>query len=123
MRVRTKKPEAKSLAPVISKKKAVRVKKTGRGASLLSEAAGKALEENSGKITKSLVDSAIKGNASSAKLLVSLAERSPNDKKEKTKRQSRSLARKLATEPEWSDEDTGIRSPTIATSQITAVCK
>jgi hypothetical protein len=85
-------------------KKAAEKKATGRGASMLNEAAGKTLEENSSKIAKSLLKSTLEGNASSARLLMSLAEGPADSEKAGMKRQIRSIAKKLAAEPEWSGE-------------------
>lgn len=71
---------------------------------MLNEAAGKTLEENSSKIAKSLLKSTLEGNASSARLLMSLAEGPADSEKAGMKRQIRSIAKKLAAEPEWSGE-------------------
>jgi hypothetical protein len=76
-------------------------KAAGQGASRLSEAAGKTLEENSSEIAQSLLDSTLKGNASSARLLVELAEGPAESKNARTKRRTGSMAKKLAAEPEW----------------------
>jgi hypothetical protein len=77
-------------------------KKAGsRGAARMSEAAGKALEKNSEQIANSLLQSTLDGNASSAKLLFALAEGQKNSEEKGMKRHFRSMAVKLAAEPQW----------------------
>jgi hypothetical protein len=101
----SKKLAAQSKPSVINRgKKATGKKTTGRGASLLSEAADKTLEENSCEIAKSLLDSTLKGNVNSARLLLALAEGPAENEKTGTKRRRRSEAKKLAAEPEWRGE-------------------
>ena len=105
MGVASRKQAAISESPVKgSGKKTAGKKASGRGTSMLNEAAGKTLEENSSKIAKSLLKSTLGGNASSARLLVSLAEGPAESGKAGMKRRLRSIATKLAAEPEWSGE-------------------
>lgn len=79
-------------------------KAAGRGASRLSEAADKTLEENSCEIAKSLLDSTLKGNVNSVRLLLELAETPPKSEETEAKPRIRSTAKKLAAEPEWNVE-------------------
>ena len=105
MNMKSTKPAENSTTSVEpNRKKAPRKKAAGRGASLLSEAADKTLEENSCEIAKSLLDSTLKGNVHSARLLVALAEGPAENEKPPAKRRSRSQARQLAAEPTWKSE-------------------
>jgi hypothetical protein len=99
--VRTSKPSARGSTKTAAKKKA-----SGRGTSLLCEAADKTLEENSCEIAKSLLDSTLKGNVTSARLLVALAEGPAESENAGDMRRNRSMAKKLAAEPEWDGERT-----------------
>ena len=103
-----------------SGKKAAGKKATGRGASILNEAAGKTLEENSSEIAESLLKSTLEGNANSARLLVSLAEGPAESGKAGMKRRLRSIAKKLAAEPEWSGETIEAAAETCAEKQAIA---
>ena len=76
----------------------------GRGRAKLREAADKMLEENSGKITQSLLDRTLSGNVTSARLLLELAEKKAEAEATKKKRRSPSLAKVLAAEPKWDGE-------------------
>jgi hypothetical protein len=67
-------------------------------------AAGKTLEDNSEQIAKSLLDSTLGGNASSARLLFALAEGQIDCEDEVVVRRLCRLADKLAAEPEWDAE-------------------
>ncbi len=67
---------------------------------MLSNAADKTLMKNIDEITKSLLDGTLKGNASSACLLVKLADRQPETGKNKKKHLA-SQAEELRGEPEW----------------------
>jgi hypothetical protein len=95
----------KSLSLVKGKNKAAGKKTSGRGASRLSEAADKTLEENSGEIAKSLLESTLKGNVHSARLLVALAEVKAENESTVKKRRIRSKASKLAAEPQWHGDE------------------
>ncbi len=84
-----------------AKKKAV-----GRGKAKMNAAAGKTLEEHSEKIANSLLNSTLGGNASSARLLFSLAEGQVDCEDEVAMQGLRSLAEELASEPQWAAEVT-----------------
>ena len=82
-------------------------KKAGsRATAKVNAAAGKTLEEYSDAIVKSLLDSTLGGNASSARLLFMLAEGQIDCEDEGMMRQLCSLAEKWASEPEWTGEVT-----------------
>lgn len=98
---------------VATKKKAVKrkpreaeagKKKVSRGTAKLKLAADKALEENSDKIAKSLVDKTIAGNGTIAKLLIGLLDGQADSEDEAATERPRSLAKELASEPEWDGE-------------------
>ena len=76
---------------------------TGRGAKILREAAGKAVDKNGKQIAKSLLDGALKGNVSSTKLLLLLAELEQEQKDAGKSRYGWSTAQSLAAEPEWQE--------------------
>jgi hypothetical protein len=77
----------------------------------LRRAVGNQVRENSEKIAKSLVDSTLKGNSNSARLVVALVDKRPRNKAELKKltkavsKTRRSTAMDLASEPQWQDED------------------
>jgi hypothetical protein len=77
----------------------------------LRRAVGDEVREQSVTIAKSLVDSTLKGNSNSARLVVSLVDKRPKNKAELKKlkmvasKTHRSTAMDLASEPEWQDED------------------
>lgn len=77
----------------------------------LRRAVGNEVREKSDKIAKSLVDSTLKGNSNSARLVVSLVDKRPRNKAELKKlkkaasKPHRSTAMDLASEPQWQDED------------------
>jgi hypothetical protein len=79
-------------------------KKVGRGTAKMKEAADKALEKNSVKIAQSLVDNTIAGNSTSARLLFALAEGQADCEDEPVVQNLCSLAKELASEPEWDGE-------------------
>jgi hypothetical protein len=79
-------------------------KAVGRGTAKMRAAAGKTLEDNSEQIAKSLLDSTLGGNASSARLLFALAEGQIDCEDEVVVRRLCRLADKLAAEPEWDAE-------------------
>ncbi len=82
-----------------------RKKAVGRGTAKMTAAAGKTLEENSEKIAKSLLESTLDGNVTSAKLLFALAEGQIDCEDEVVMRRLCSFAEGLASEPEWTGED------------------
>jgi hypothetical protein len=118
MGVAKKKLAAESLSPTKGKSKATGKKTSGRGASKLSEAADKTLEENSDKIAKSLLESTLKGNIHSARLLVTLAEVKGENENAGRKRRVRSKATKLAAEPQWRGDETDAEPETSSISQL-----
>ena len=67
----------------------------------MAVAADKALEDNSDAITKGLTESAKKGNATSARLLLALADGQIDCEDEVVMEQLSSYAEKLAKEPPW----------------------
>jgi hypothetical protein len=73
----------------------------GRGRAKMNAAADKTLEKYSEKIAKSLLDSTLDGNASSAKLLFALADGQIDCEDEGVVQRLRSMAEELAAEPEW----------------------
>jgi hypothetical protein len=86
-------------------KKQAEAKKSCNGTvTRLSEAAFKIVDENSERIALVLMESAIKGNSLSAKLLFELAQGNPEMKKALMKGPFRSLALDLAAEPKWPRE-------------------
>ena len=72
-----------------------------RGTAKMKAAADKALEDNGDEITKGLTESAKKGNATSAKLLLALADGQIDCEDEAVVEQPCSYAKKLAREPKW----------------------
>ena len=76
---------------------------TGRGAKILREAAGKAVDKNGKQIAKSLLDGALKGNVSSTKLLLLLADLKQEQGDAGKSRHGWSKAQALAAEPQWQD--------------------
>jgi hypothetical protein len=77
------------------------------GAKTLRQLVCHTVEEHGARIAKSLLKETLKGDVSSAKLLISLAE--PRPEKEGTKKKTwrgQSLATALAAEPQWRDEET-----------------
>jgi hypothetical protein len=80
-------------------------KAVNRGRAKMNAAADKTLELNSETIAKSLLQSALNGNTTSAKLLFALAEGQIDCEDEVVMQKLCSLAEKLATEPEWSGDD------------------
>lgn len=96
-----------------------RKKAVGRGTAKMTAAAGETLEKNSDEIAKSLLESTLGGNASSAKLLFALAEGQIDCEDEVVMRRLCSFAESLASEPEWTDKavedaaerDFGTREP------------
>ena len=68
-----------------NRKKPGRAGCTGRGAKILREAAGKAVDKNGKKIAESLLQGALKGNVSSTKLLLRLADLEQEQKDALTK--------------------------------------
>lgn len=86
-------------------KAAPRKKLTGKGGvKTLREAADKAVGENSDVITASLLEKARNGDVASTKLLCSLAEPQAARKNVRKSQRRRTMAMKLAEEPEYSDE-------------------
>lgn len=75
-----------------------------RGRAKMNAAADKTLELNSEIIAKSLLESTLGGNATSAKLLIALAEGQINFEDEAVMQRLCSLAEKLAAEPQWSGD-------------------
>ena len=76
-----------------------RPRKSGRVK--LSEAAEKTVGSKWKQIAASLLSSTLKGNASSAKLLLALAKEKTEASGETTLRRLGQLAREFAEEPEW----------------------
>lgn len=76
-------------------------KTASRGRAKLNEAADKTLEKHSTKIADSLYQSLLKGNATSAKLLIALADGQIDSEGEDAAKKLCSLAEELAAEPEW----------------------
>jgi hypothetical protein len=76
------------------------------GTVTLGRAAGRALRQNSEKITKSLTDRSIEGNIQSARFLLELAEASERLARAEDGSIGPSLALRLAQEPEWGSEPT-----------------
>jgi hypothetical protein len=91
----------KQAAGVKPRGKGVRKQAGSRGMAKVTAEADKKVELNSEKIVQSLVDSALKGNISGARLLFSLAEGQTDSEAEGGMRAVRSFASELALEPEW----------------------
>jgi hypothetical protein len=89
-----------------------RKKAVSRGTAKMKAAASKALENNSEKIAKSLLDGTLKGNVISAKLLIALAEEQADCEEKEPKQRGYSLAEKLASESEWIGEAAGAKAET-----------
>jgi hypothetical protein len=89
------------------RKKPANSDNTGGGVKTLREAANKAVGQNSAKITKSLLEKTLGGNATIAKLLFSLAEGQAEKADVGKHRRKRSVALKLAAEPVWDDDAVG----------------
>jgi hypothetical protein len=83
----------------------------------MSKAADKALGKNSELIAQSLVDSTLKGNASSAKLLLSLSEEQAKGENRNVRSGRRSVAGMLAAEPQWGAEPREIDSEKAAVAE------
>jgi len=75
----------------------------GRGTKQVSKSAGKTLEDHCEVMVKWLLAGTLYGDASSARLLFSLAEGQSESEAEGVIRTLRSLASELAAEPEWKD--------------------
>ena len=76
-------------------------KKVSGGTAKMAEAAEKALEDHFAKITEGLTESAKKGNATSAKLLLALAEGQIDCEDEVVVEQLWTYAQQLTAEPPW----------------------
>jgi hypothetical protein len=77
---------------------------SGEGATRLRSAINSLVGAKSDKIAKALVEKTLKGNMTSAKLVVELADGKAAGKKDvKKKRRGPSTAQLLASEPEWQD--------------------
>ncbi|MGA2831675.1 MAG: hypothetical protein ABSE55_01260 [Terracidiphilus sp.] len=76
-------------------------KTVSRGTAKIKAAADKALQDNSERLAKTLIDSAIAGNNTSAKLLLALADGQIDGEDEVVMEQLWSYADKLAAEPPW----------------------
>jgi hypothetical protein len=77
---------------------------TGEGATRLRSAINSLVGAESDRIAKALIDKTIKGNMTSAKLVVELADPGKNaSAQEKKKRRGPSPAQLLASEPEWQE--------------------
>jgi hypothetical protein len=94
-------PSKKQVRP--NRKKPGRAGCTGRCGKILRKAAGKAVDENGKGIADSLLQGALKGNVSSTKLLLSLAESEQEQEAAGKSRYGRSTAQALAAEPQWQD--------------------
>ena len=79
-------------------------KSVGRGTAKMKAAADKALENNSEEIAQTLVEKTIAGNSTSARLLFALAEGQADCEDEPVAQCLSSLAKELASEPEWDGE-------------------
>jgi len=86
-----------------NRKKPGRPGSTGRGAKILREAAGKAVDKNGKEIAESLLQGALKGNVSSTKLLLSLADLEQAQGDAGKSRHGWSTAQALAAEPQWQE--------------------
>jgi hypothetical protein len=86
-----------------NRKKPGRSECTGRGVRVLRQAAGKAVDNNGKQIAESLLQGALDGNVSSAKLLLSLAEPEQGQEDAGKNRHGWSTAQALAAEPEWQE--------------------
>jgi hypothetical protein len=86
-----------------NRKKPERPGSTGRGAKILREAAGKAVDKNGKEIAESLLQGALKGNVSSTKLLLSLADLEQAQGDAGKSRHGWSTAQALAAEPQWQE--------------------
>ena len=75
----------------------------------MNAAASKILEANSDKIANSLLEKALKGNTTSAKLLFALADGQFDCEDEVVMQNLMSLAEKLTSEPEFNDELTEVK--------------
>lgn len=82
----------------------VQQRTASRGAEKLKAAADKKLEENSEAIAKSLYSRLMKGNITSAKLLIALAEGQIDCEDEATVERLYSLAEELGKEPAWTGD-------------------
>jgi hypothetical protein len=82
----------------------VRKQAVSCGTAKMKAAANKTLKEHSEQIADSLLNGTLKGNVISARLLIALAEKQTDCEDEKEKQSSCSLAKRLASEPEWSGE-------------------
>ena len=86
-------------------KKQAEAKKSCNGTvTRLSEAARKIVDEHSDRIAEALMESVLKGDSMSSKLLNELALGNPEMKKALMKGPFRSLAMDLAAEPKWPRE-------------------
>jgi hypothetical protein len=88
----------------------------------LRRAMGKEVGERSVDIAKSIVDSTVKGNSNSARILVGLVDKRPKTKSELKKLKKtaleglplKSTAIDLAAEPQWQDDEHGHAAPAAA---------
>jgi hypothetical protein len=80
------------------------MKKVSRGSAKMKAAADKTLEKHSEQIAFSLLSGTLRGNVTSARLLIALAEGQTDSGDEKSQQGNCSLAEKLASEPEWIGE-------------------
>lgn len=98
------KSKQNKLEPVVKAGKKTTGKRAApAGMRTLRKAAGKAVGENSEKITASLLKGMLAGKAVSAKLLLDLAVQEPENEDEGRNRRGRSVASDLAAEPEWQE--------------------
>jgi hypothetical protein len=81
-----------------------RKKAVSRGTEKMKAAASKALKKHSEQIAVSLLDGTLKGNVTSARLLIALAEGQNDCEDEKPKQHCHRMAERLAIEPEWTGE-------------------
>jgi hypothetical protein len=88
-----------------NRKKPGRAGCTGSGAKILREAAGKAVNEKGKEIAESLLKGALKGNVSSAKLWLSLADLKQEQEDAGKRRHGWSTAQALAAEPQWQEPE------------------
>ena len=89
-----------------------RKKAVSHGTAKMKAAASKALENNSEKIAKSLLDGTLKGSVTSARLLIALAEEQADCEDKEPKQRAYSMAEKLASESEWIGEAAGAEAET-----------
>jgi hypothetical protein len=109
----TRRAAAKTGTPSTRKKPTSKVKEGAKektdadlasakpGAGLLEDAADAVVKKQCEALAKGLMKAAIKGNASCAKMLVTLTEKVRTQKEVAKEGQGRSAANLLASEPEW----------------------